>query len=84
MKTGIHPTYRPVLFEDVTVGERWLTSSTVATTRTAEFEGSTYPLYSVEVSNLTHPYYTGQMKIIDTAGRVDRFNRRYGARRSVK
>ncbi len=84
MKTGIHPTYRPVVFEDVTLGQRWLTSSTVATARTTEFEGTTYPLYSVEVSNLTHPYYTGQMKIIDTAGRVDRFNRRYGARRSAR
>jgi len=84
MKTSIHPTYRPVLFEDVSVGERWLTSSTVATNRTAELDGVTYPVYSVEVSNLTHPFYIGQMRINDSAGRVDRFNKRYGVRSAAK
>jgi large subunit ribosomal protein L31 len=83
MKPGIHPNYRPVVFEDTSVGERWLSASTVATDRVVEWEdGNTYPLYTVEISNLTHPFFTGQMKIVDTAGRVERFNRRYGARKS--
>lgn len=82
MKKDIHPEYRPVVFEDVTIRERWLGASTVATNRTIEWtDGNTYPLFTVEVSNLSHPFFTGQMKIVDTAGRVERFNRRYGARK---
>jgi len=81
MKPSIHPSYRPVVFEDVSVGERWITPSTVSTTQTCVIDGVTYPLFTVEVSNLTHPFFTGQMKIIDSAGRVERFNKRYGKRR---
>ncbi len=85
MQDGIHPNYRPVVFEDMSSGERWLSASTVRTTRTAEWtDGNTYPLFSVEISNLSHPFFTGQMKIVDTAGRVERFNKRYGSRRTAK
>jgi large subunit ribosomal protein L31 len=82
MKRGIHPDYRPVVFEDVSIGERWLGASTVRTERTVEWsDGATYPLLAIEISNLTHPFFTGQMKIVDTAGRVERFKKRYGARK---
>jgi large subunit ribosomal protein L31 len=82
MKRGIHPDYRPVVFEDVSIGERWLGASTVRTERTVEWsDGTTYPLLAIEISNLTHPFFTGQMKIVDTAGRVERFKKRYGARK---
>jgi large subunit ribosomal protein L31 len=82
MKPSIHPDYGPVVFEDVSIGARWLGASTIKTGQTVVWEdGHTYPLLTVEVSNLTHPFFTGQMKIVDTAGRVERFNRRYGRRR---
>ena len=84
MKSGIHPNYRPVVFEDISIGERWITPSTVTTTKTIDIDGVTYPLFTVEISNLTHPFFTGQMKIVDTAGRVERFNKRYGTRRTPK
>lgn len=84
MKPSIHPKYRPVVFEDVSIGQRWITPSTVATTQTCVIDGVSYPLFTVEVSNLTHPFYTGQMKIIDSAGRVERFNKRYGKRRDSR
>ena len=58
-----------------------LTRSTIETNDTIEYEGETYPLAKVEISSFTHPFFTGQMKIVDTAGRVERFERRYGARR---
>jgi len=82
VKSGIHPEYRPVVFEDVSIGERWLCASTIATDRTVEWtDGHTYPHVTVEVSNLSHPFFTGQMKVVDTAGRIERFTRRYGARK---
>ncbi len=81
MKADIHPDYRLVVFQDTSSGDLLLTRSTIVTDDTIEYEGQTYPLAKVEISAFTHPFYTGQMKIIDTAGRVERFERRYGARR---
>ena len=82
MKADIHPEYRLVLFQDTSSGDTMLTRSTIETTEEMEWEdGNTYPLAKVEISAFTHPFYTGQMKIIDTAGRVERFERRYGSRR---
>lgn len=81
MKADIHPDYRQVVFQDTSSGDLLLTRSTIRTDETIEYEGQTYPLAKVEISAFTHPFYTGQMKIIDTAGRVERFERRYGARR---
>ena len=81
MQPDIHPTYQPVVFLDSAAGVSFLTRSTVTTADTIEWEdGNTYPLVKVEVSSASHPYYTGTMKIIDTAGRVERFERRYGRR----
>ena len=81
MKADIHPDYRPVVFQDTSSGDLLLTRSTIETSETIEYEGETYPLAKVEISAFTHPFYTGTMKIIDTAGRVERFERRYGNRR---
>lgn len=82
MKPDIHPTgYRQVVFEDPGAGERWLCGSTIRTDRTTTFDdGAEYPHVVLDISMYTHPYYTGQMKIIDSAGRVERFNQRYGRR----
>ena len=77
MKKGIHPdNYRPVVFKDMSNGDCFLSRSTVATKETIEFEGETYPLVKLEISNTSHPFYTGKSKLVDTAGRVDRFQRR--------
>jgi large subunit ribosomal protein L31 len=85
MKLDIHPAYGPVVFEDVSIGQRWLGASSIKGDRTVVWEdGNTYPLFSIEISNLTHPFFTGQMKIVDTAGRVERFNKRYGTRKASK
>ncbi len=83
MKTDIHPDYRPVVFVDAAANFSFLTKSTVRTNETIEWEdGNTYPLAKVEISAASHPFFTGQMRIVDTAGRVERFERRYGARRN--
>jgi large subunit ribosomal protein L31 len=82
MKKGIHPeNYRPVVFKDMSNGDMFLTKSTCKTTETVEFEGETYPVVKVEISSTSHPFYTGKSKLVDTAGRVDKFMNRYGQAR---
>lgn len=78
MKTDIHPeNYRMVIFEDNTSGQRFLIGSTVQTEETDKWEdGTEYPLKRIDVSSASHPFYTGQEKVMDTAGRVDRFKQR--------
>ncbi|MBM3661368.1 MAG: type B 50S ribosomal protein L31 [Actinomycetota bacterium] len=84
MKQDIHPEYRYVVFQDTSSGDTFLTRSTISTTETTTWtDGSEYPLAKVEISAFTHPFFTGQMKIVDTAGRVERFERRYGKRRKA-
>ena len=86
MKKDIHPNYQFVVFEDSGADYRFLTRSTVKTdaSKTVQWtDGNTYPLVQLDISNASHPFYTGQMKIIDSAGRVERFNKRYGARKKV-
>ena len=79
MKKGIHPeNYRPVVFKDMSNGDMFLTKSTAKTNDTVEFEGETYPVVKVEISSSSHPFYTGKSKLVDTAGRVDKFMSRYG------
>jgi large subunit ribosomal protein L31 len=84
MKPGIHPDYRPVVFQDVTTGALFLTRSTVTSSKTIEWETPagvrTYPLVVVEVSSDSHPFWTGARRALDTAGRVEKFHRRYGQR----
>lgn len=78
MKKDIHPSnYREVVFQDITSGKTFLTKSTVSTRETIELEGTKYPLFRIETSSDSHPFYTGEKVIIDTAGRVERFNKRY-------
>ena len=85
MKKGLHPeSYRPVVFKDMSNGDMFLSKSTVATKETIEFEGETYPLLKIEISNTSHPFYTGKSTLVDTAGRVDKFMSRYGDRKMKK
>lgn len=77
MKKDIHPKYREVVFRDAASGTLFLTRSTVATTESVEFEGKKYPLFQVEISSASHPFYTGKQQLVDTTGRVERFRKRY-------
>jgi len=78
MKTDIHPqNYRKVIFHDIGDGSRFLIGSTVETSETDKWtDGNEYPLYKVEISSATHPFYTGTEKVMDTGGRVDKFKKR--------
>ncbi|MFD0020243.1 type B 50S ribosomal protein L31 [Streptomyces sp. NPDC058382] len=79
MKPGIHPVYRPVVFRDKAGDFAILTRSTITSDKTIEWEdGRTYPVVDVEISSASHPFYTGTARVLDTAGRVERFERRYG------
>ncbi|MFF4501194.1 type B 50S ribosomal protein L31 [Streptomyces sp. NPDC001401] len=79
MKPRIHPDSRPVVFRDRAADVAFLTRSTADSSRTIEWEdGNTYPLIDVEISSASHPFYTGKSRVLDTAGRVERFERRYG------
>ncbi len=77
MKTGIHPDYREVVFLDTSTGEKLFTRSTMKSKDTIEHEGQTYPLVKVEISSASHPFYTGKMKYVDSAGRVEKFQKKY-------
>jgi large subunit ribosomal protein L31 len=79
MKEGIHPgNYRLVVFQDMSNGYSFMTRSTASSRDTIKWEdGKEYPLIKLEISNTSHPFYTGKMKLVDTAGRVDKFMNRY-------
>ena len=78
MKKGLHPeNYRPVVFKDMGNGDMFLSRSTCKTSDTVEFEGETYPVVKLEISSTSHPFYTGKNKLVDSAGRVDKFMSRY-------
>jgi large subunit ribosomal protein L31 len=77
MKSDIHPDYAPVVFRDLASGETFLTRSTVKSDKTIELDGTTYPVIDVEISSASHPFYTGKQRILDSAGRVEKFNSRY-------
>ncbi|MEU6895396.1 type B 50S ribosomal protein L31 [Streptomyces sp. NPDC046557] len=82
MKPGIHPSYSPVVFRDKAADFAFLTRSTATSDKTVEWEdGNTYPVIDVEISSQSHPFYTGTARVLDTAGRVERFERRYGGRK---
>ncbi|MCC7635638.1 type B 50S ribosomal protein L31 [Stenotrophomonas rhizophila] len=79
MKADIHPVYRDVVFHDVTSDFKILTRSTMSTKDTVKWEdGNEYPLVKVEISSASHPFYTGKHKVIDTSGRIDKFQKRFG------
>lgn len=80
MKQGIHPEYRDVVFLDISNDFKFVTRSTVQSKETIKFEGQDYPLVKLEVSSESHPFYTGKHKIVDTAGRVEKFRQKFGNR----
>lgn len=81
MKKEIHPDYREVVFWDLSSDDKFITRSTIQTNETIEWEdGKQYPVYKVEVSSKSHPFYTGKNVLVDTAGRVDKFRKRYGTK----
>jgi large subunit ribosomal protein L31 len=78
MRADIHPHYATVVFRDLTSGEGFLTRSTATSDKTIEWEdGNTYPVIDVEISSASHPFYTGKQRILDSAGRVEKFNQRF-------
>ncbi len=79
MKKDIHPSdYRLVVFQDMSNGYSFITKSTAKTKDTIKWEdGNEYPLVKLEISHMSHPFYTGKMKLVDSAGRVDKFKNRY-------
>ena len=78
MKKGVHPeNYRLVAFKDMSNDDVFLTKSTADTNETLEVEGVEYPLIKLEISRTSHPYYTGKSKLVDTAGRIDKFKTKY-------
>lgn len=85
MKKGIHPeNYRPVVFKDMSNDEVFISRSTINARETIEIDGVTYPLVKLEITSSSHPFYTGKQKLVDTAGRVDKFMSRYAKRTPVK
>lgn len=83
MKQNIHPEYRDVVFHDISCDFKFICRSTVNARETIEFEGKTYPLVKLEVSSESHPFYTGTQKIVDTAGRVEKFKNKFGSRATI-
>ncbi|MCD0448936.1 type B 50S ribosomal protein L31 [Actinocorallia sp. API 0066] len=82
MRKDIHPAYGPVVFRDKSVDFAFLTRSTATSDKTIEWtDGKTYPVIDVDVSSASHPFYTGRGRTIDTAGRIEQFQRRYGKRK---
>ncbi|MFP4054994.1 MAG: type B 50S ribosomal protein L31 [Phycisphaerae bacterium] len=78
MKPDIHPKYRPVVFQDVSSDFRFLTRSTAETSQKIKWEdGKEYPLIKVDISSHSHPFFTGKQKFLDTAGRVEKFQRKF-------
>lgn len=78
MKKDIHPEYRPVVFQDVSAGTSFLTKSTMKSNETVKWEdGNEYPLVKVDISSASHPFFTGKQKFVDTAGRVEKFQKKF-------
>ena len=85
MTGGIHPeSYRTVVFKDMSNGDTFFSRSTVNTKETIEIDGVSYPVVKLEISSSSHPFYTGKSKLVDTAGRVDKFMNRYAKRMETK
>lgn len=81
MCNGIHPPYQPVVFRDASTGDEFLTRSTATSNVTITWtDGQTYPLITVDVTSASHPFWTGEHRVMDTAGQVEKFQKRYGVR----
>ena len=81
MKKGIHPKYRPVVFKDVSSDFTLLTRSAADSKDTITHEGKEYPLIKIDISSASHPFFTGKNILLDSAGRVEKFNRKYAKRK---
>ena len=85
MKKDIHPDYREVVFLDVSIDYSFMTKSTVRTSDTVKWkDGKDYPLYKLDTSSESHPFYTGTQKMVDTAGRVEKFRQKFGSKKGTK
>ena len=80
MKERIHPNYREVVFQDMSSDFKFITRSTIQTKEVITLDGKEYPLAKIEVSSESHPFYTGQQKVLDTAGRVEKFRQKFGSK----
>jgi len=80
MKKDVHPEYREVLFHDTSIDKYFVVPSSLVTDETKEWEGKTYPYFPLDVSSDSHPFYTGKQNLVDTAGRVDKFRKRFGSK----
>lgn len=78
MKPEIHPKYHPVIFVDSATGEEWTTRSTVTSKETREIDGVETPVVRLEISSVSHPFWTGKMRELDSDGKIERFRKRYG------
>ena len=83
MRRDIHPAYGPVVYQDRSTGQAFLTRSTASSTETITWEdGNTYPLIRVDITSYSHPFWTVGQRVLDSAGQVEKFRRRYGSRGS--
>ena len=78
MKEGIHPDYHPVLFVDAATGQEWMSRSTLTAKETREVDGVEVPVVRMDISSVSHPFWTGPARELDADGTIDRFRRRYG------
>jgi large subunit ribosomal protein L31 len=84
MRPTIHPAYGPVVYQDRSTGQAFLTRSTASSAETITWEdGNTYPLIRVDITAYSHPFWTGAQRVLDSAGQVEKFRRRYGGRSRV-
>lgn len=81
MRKDIHPNFREVVFKDVSSDFTLLTKSTIQTKETINMNGKDYPLVTVEISSHSHPFYTGQQRLLDTEGRAEKFKKKYGKKK---
>ena len=81
MKPEIHPDYHKVLYVDSATGEEWVSRSTLTSNETREVDGETLPVVKLEISSVSHPFWTGKMRSLDADGKIDRFNKRWGKRK---
>jgi len=81
VKPGIHPDYHKVLFIDSATGEEWVTRSTLTSKETRDVDGEEIPVVKLEISSMSHPFWTGKMRELDSDGKIDRFRRRYAKKK---
>jgi len=81
MKQGVHPDYHKVLYVDSATGEEWVTRSTMTSRETRTVDGEELPVVKLEISSVSHPFWTGKLRNLDADGKIDRFNKRWGKRK---